>query len=77
MTAIQHQASLAEQTVQKIARDNTAKVFKYRRVTPIHEPQRMDYTRVHPRVMYEAHRLITYGSYTRIEIIDERTVMVR
>jgi len=76
VTAIQHQASLAEQTVQKIARDNTTKVFKYRRVTPIHQPK-MDYTRVHPRVMYEAHRIITYGSYTRIEIIDDRTVMVR
>jgi len=77
VTAIQHQASLDEKTIQKIARDNTAKVFKYRRVTPIHQPRGMDYTRVHPRVMYEAHRIITYGSYTRIEIIDDRTVMVR
>lgn len=76
MTALQHSVRLHETTVQGIARGEV-KRYQIRQPRPSAVSGGMSYIRVHPLVMEAAKALIDSGSYTRIEIIDDRTVMVR
>lgn len=76
MTALQHSARLHETTVQRIAK---GEVNRYRISGKLVRNRNgaVVLTQVHPLVMDAAKALIDSGSYTRIEIIDERAVMVR
>jgi hypothetical protein len=77
-TSVQKTASLHEKAVQAIASGEVDPVSTRRRSTPQKavSPAVDKHIKVNPLVWVRAQELLA-GSYTRIEIIDETTVVVR
>lgn len=78
MTTLQDMAHLHESTVKLVAvpdRSPPSWVRKGRRKGS--PPNKISYLQVHPLVLNEAKRIIAEGSYTKIQIINDGSVMVR
>lgn len=75
MTAIQETASVHPKTIQLVARGEHDLPRSLPRPRRVH-PNQVSYLQVHPLVLHEAKRIISEGTYTRIQIIDDRTVIV-
>jgi hypothetical protein len=77
-TTVQKRASLHERAVQAIASGEVAPTPRktrkraQKRSEPVHTHIVVD-----ERVMMKARELIALGSYTRVEIVDNETVIVR
>jgi len=77
MTALQHVATLDEKTVQRIATgDLPPNPYKPLRTFQKRFP--VAYSYVHPDVMAAVKKIVDSGhGYTKIFIVDSRTVIVR
>jgi len=78
MTALQQTAALSESSVQRAARDEIAdqRARRPRAAETRPRSKSAKHVSVHELVMLEAHEIVERGSYSRIKIIDERTVLV-
>jgi hypothetical protein len=75
---VQRRASLHENAVQAIAKGEVVPVATKTRKAPQKRSQAVHtHIVVDSRVMREAKLLTMFGSYTKIEIIDAETVIVR
>ena len=75
---VQDTASLHENAVQAIAKGEVAPMPKRTRKKAEKRNQAVHtHIRVHPEVWETAAMIVLGGSYTRVEIIDAETVMVR
>jgi hypothetical protein len=77
-TAVQKTASLHEKAVQAVASGEVAPVTVRKRSTP-QKPVSASldkHIKVHPEVWKQAQALLS-GSYTKIDVIDATTVVVR
>jgi hypothetical protein len=77
-TAVQKTASLHEKAVQAVATGEVAPLPKRTRKAPekAFQPVVDKHIKVNPLVWVKAQELLA-GSYTKIEIVDETTVVVR
>ena len=77
--SVQKTASVAPSTVTALSEGKVAQLPKRTRRAPqrAFQPPVHSHIKVDPRVMREARLLTMLGTYTRIEIIDHETVMVR
>lgn len=76
---LEDRVRLHEKTVQKAALgpgaafySSPVKTTSQRRL----HPKNVSYLQVHPLVLEEAKRIIAAGTYTKIQIIDDGTVLV-
>ena len=78
MSELQDAASLHEKAVQAVARGEVGPMPRRRRKAPekAFQPIVHKNIKVHPLVWVQAQELLA-GSYTRIDIVDETTVVVR
>lgn len=76
MTNVREAASLAERTVQAVARGDVKRAPRQRRKA-VRRSQQLTERRVHPAAMMSARLILANGSYTRLELVDENTVIVR
>lgn len=76
MTNVREAASLSESTVQGVARGDVKRVSRQRRKA-VRRSQQLTARQVHPVAMMSARLILANGSYTRLELVDETTVIVR